>query len=211
MSDAKQSDVLAYFQRKDDAKPLPADALSSLVDEQGGQKDALIFDFQPGYFFVADTFTFGATLADDEGENILDANEGRSYGRWRSLKGSAPKPHPPFRTEPDDLSITRMIDSCSPLLLSHCLDTKPFSKAVIVKRSRDSRNGILATILRLEFTTVWIKAVEWEDGDAVVETIKFKFNEVAVTYVQRKPDGSAGPKWPCSWSSPKINAGARHG
>ena len=205
MSETKQTDVLAYFQRKGDAKPIPADALSSMADTNDGH----VKDFIAGHFFVADTFTFAAVLADDEGENIIDAREARSYGRWRALKISEPKPNPPFRTEPEDISITRMIDSASPLLFSHCLGAEPFSKAVIVKRSRNGISGLLSTTLRLEFTTVWIKSVEWEDGDAVVETIKFKYNAMAGTYVKRKPDGSVASQWPCQWTSPLT--GSTHG
>jgi type VI protein secretion system component Hcp len=204
MSETKNSDVLAYFQRQGDPKPIPAEALSDLVDST----DTLVKDFRPGHFFTADTFSFGAVLADDEGENIVDPREARSYGRWRALKVSEPKPNPPFRTEPEDVSITRMIDSSSPLLLSHCLETQPFSTAVIVKRSRNGTSGLLSAILRLEFSTVWIKAVEWEDGDAIVETIKFKFNAVKATYVRRKPDGTIASTWPCAWTNPLIAGGA---
>lgn len=204
MSETKQNDVLAYFQRDREPKAIPAEAQSDLADST----DTLVKDFVPGHFFTADTFTFGATLADDEGENLINPGEGRSYGRWRALKVHEPKPTPPFRTEPEDVSITRMIDTSSPLLLSHCLDTQSFGKAVIVKRSRNGVSGLLSTILRLEFTTVWIKAIEWEDGDAVVETVKFKFNAVKAIYVKRKPDGTVASQWPCGWTSP-LTAPAR--
>ncbi len=208
MSETKQSDVLAYFQRSGDANGIPAEAQSALRDEndKDDKIDPLLKDFKPGFFFTADTFTFGATLADDEGENLINPEEGRSYGRWRALKIHEPKPTPPFRTEPDDVSITRMIDSSSPLLLNHCLDTKSFSKAVIVKRSRNGADGKLLPILRLEFTTVWIKVVEWEDGDAIVETVKFKFNAVEAIYVKRKSDGTVGSQWPAKWASPLTAA-----
>lgn len=202
MSDTKQSDVLMYFVQKGETKGIAAESQSTLT----GADDLLMDGFAVGRFFTADTFTFGVTLADDEGENLTNPAEGRSYARWRGLKIHEPTPTPPFRAEPDDISITRQIDSSSPVLLNHCLESKPFSTAVIVKRSRIGTSGLLSAILRLEFTTVWIKAIEWEDNDAVMETLKFKFNAVKATYIKRKPDGTVASQWPCGWTSPLTGA-----
>jgi type VI protein secretion system component Hcp len=198
MADEKQNDVLMYLIAKEGSQPIEAESTSAL----SGQDARLMQGFVAGRYFSAETFSFSTVLADDEGFGAVESADTRSYSRWRGLKIGQPRPDPPFRAEPEDVSITRMIDSSSPILLKYCLDTQPFSSAVLVKRSRIGTANMLSPILRLEFTTVWIKAVEWEDGDAIKETCKFKFNAVKATYVKRKPDGRVDSLWPCSWTSP---------
>ena len=69
-----------------------------------------------------------------------------------------------------------------------------------MKRTRIGRTGMLSAILRMEFSKVWIKAIEWEDGDTVRETCRFKFASVTTTYVRRKLDGTVASLWPCDWT-----------
>ena len=83
--------------------------------------------------------------------------------------------------------------------MQHCLDVQKFSKAVVVKRTRSSRSGALTGFLRFEFEKVYVKSIEWADGDAVKESCKFKFASVKVTYIKRKPDGTVASSWPCEW------------
>ena len=109
------------------------------------------------------------------------------------------KPTPPFKAEPEDFSLTRMIDASSPILLQQCLSVQRFQKAVVVKRSRVASTGALAGFLRMEFFQVYLKSIDWTDGDAVRETCKFKYAGLNVTYVKRKPDGSTLSSWPCDW------------
>ena len=221
MADGSDSDVLMYLVAKG-SDPIPAESQSSLIPG-----DKLTADFQKGKFFEAEGFTFGVKLKDDEGtrkkkdqaksgplfddrrdprkrgdENHADVEDTRSFARWRSLSNDAVKPTPPFMAEPEDFSLTRVIDTSSPILLQQCLDVQRFVKAVVVKRSRLASSGALAGFLRMEFFQVYLKSIDWTDGEAVRETCKFKYAAVNVTYVKRKADGTTISSWPCEWESP---------
>lgn len=195
MADASSGDILMYFVQKAGATALAAESIANLVTG-----DKLTADFKAGHFFEVENFNFSIALADDEGGGPPGGDQ-RSYSRWRALKETTAKPTPPFQAEPQDVSITRRIDSSSPVLLQHCLETHRFDKAVLVKRSRTGTQGHLSGFLRMEFEKVWVKAIEWEDGDTVKETCKFKYAALKVTYVKRKPDGNPASTWPCSWTA----------
>ena len=194
MAEADDSDMLMFFVAQPGGEPLDAESASQLVPG-----DKLTADFKPGKYFEAEDFSFGIELDDDEGDVATPSSDQRSFARWRVLKPGTPKPTPPFKAEPGDVSITRPIDKSSPLLMKYCLDTHRFDKAVLVKRARSAKAGALAGVLRFEFSKVWLKAIEWENGDTVRETCKFKYESVKVTYVKRKPDGTVASTWPCSW------------
>ena len=221
MADGSDSDVLMYL-ISTGSDPIAAESQSTVV-----KGDKLTADFQQGKCFEAEGFTFGIKLKDDEGakrrqkeakkgiqfddkrdprkRGDLDeesADDTRSFARWRSLSDDAVKPTPPFSAEPEDFSVTRMIDSSSPILLQHCLSVQRFQKAVVVKRSRLASSGALAGFLRMEFFQVYLKSIDWTDGDAVRETCKFKYAAVNVTYIKRKADGTTLSSWPCDWEPP---------
>ena len=96
-------------------------------------------------------------------------------------------PSPPFRAEPDEVSITRMIDASSPILLQYCLETKPFETVVMVKRARRGTQGKLSVVLRMEFKKVWIRAIDWDDGNTVTEELQV---QVHVGRCDRMPSSS---------------------
>ncbi len=201
MSDTTKADVLMYFVQREGTPPIEAESTSALR----GNDARLMSGFMEGRYFEAENFSFGIELADDEGGAATDEDETRSYGRWRALKPGEPKPTPPFRAEPQDVSISRRIDASSPVLLKCCLEKKQFHTAVLVKRSRIGTTGMLSAILRMEFSRVWLRSIEWEDGDTVRETCKFKYASVKSTYVRRKPDGTVASLWPCEWTSQRAS------
>ncbi len=197
MSDDDLSDVLMFFKRPKEAKPIAAES-SSEVPARGAK---LMEGFMPGHYFEVQDFRFGIALADDEGGGKALQEDQRSYNRWRGLSGTD-VPDPPFKAEPRDVTIERKIDASSPVLLQHCLNTEKFEQAVLVKRARIGSGGAMAVVLRMEFSDVWIRSIEWEDGDAVEESCSFKFGAVKVIYVSRGPDGSEnGTSVNCNWSS----------
>lgn len=197
MSDTSSGDILMFF-----APDTPENALAAELQSQFETSDRLMQNFRPGFCFEVEDFAFSIELADDEGV-ARDEDEPGSYGRWRSLPADEPKPDPPFKAEPQDVTITRAIDKASPELLTHCLIPRRFEHAALVKRARYGATGKLIPILRMNFRKVWIKSVNWKDGDTVKETIKFKFADVDVTYVRRKPDGSVASTWNCAWAGVK--------
>ncbi len=195
MSEQASSEMLMYL--KTSGQMLDAESTSTIDG-----KDALMQGFSAGKFFEVESFSFSMELDDDEGRvSDNDQSEKRSYARWRGLGEKTTKPTPPFRAEPGDMSVSRRIDSSSPILLKHCLDASRFDEAVLVRRARDPVTGMLAGTMRMTFGKVWLKTIDWEDGDTVRETCKFRFSSVAIVYVRQKADGSPGPSANCKWTS----------
>ena len=198
MSDTADNDLLMYFVQSAGSDPIKAESTADLASAD----KALMTGFVAGQFFEAESFSFAIKLADDEGGHSAQPKaESRSFARWRALTDASTTPDPPFRAEPDEVSIRRMIDTSSPILLQYCLDTKPFDTVVMVKRARRGPQGKLAVMLRMEFSKVWIKAIEWEDGNAVMESCKFKFMSVSATYAKFKPSGDPDSTLNCQWSA----------
>ena len=196
MSDSVDSDVLMYMAQTA-GSPMAAESTSELNAD-----DTLTSDFVAGKYFEIEDFTLQMNLSDDEGDGAADnAKETRPYGRWRGLADDSDTPDPPFRADPDDVSFSRLIDSASPVLLKNCLDKKRFDTAVIVKRSRMGSAAQMSTILRLEFQQVFVRAVQWEDGNTVRESCKFKFGLMKATYRKRNQDSSIASSSSCSWAS----------
>lgn len=201
MSDAADNDVLMYFIQSPNTDPIKAESISELE----GADQALMQGFVAGRYFEAEEFSFSIKLGDDEGGVGTALNDTRSFARWRGLTDASLKPNPPFRAEPNEVSIKRMIDTSSPILLQYCLETKPFDSAVLVKRARRGAQGKLAVVLRMEFKRVWIRSIEWDDGDTVTESCKFKFLSVDVTYAKYKPNGDPDSTLNCSWKAKTAN------
>jgi type VI protein secretion system component Hcp len=209
MVDTTQGDVLMYFvlNSEEPSAAIAAESSSDVIPAS----DKLANDFKPGKYFEAESFTFTMALDDNEGgEDDEDDEyapkkkksllEQRSYGRWRALTTDV-KPNPPYQAKPGDVTITRMIDASSPVLAQHCLNSEKFKKVVLVKRARVGSTGILTGILRMDFNDVQIRSVEWQDGEAVKETCKFRFEKLALKYIKRKPDGSTASQWSSTWDS----------
>jgi type VI protein secretion system component Hcp len=195
LSDAKDNDVLMYFVQSPNSDPIKAESTSWLDDAD----KTMLKGFVPGRYFEAEHFSFSLKLGDDEGGVGAALEDNRSFARWRGLTDTSVKPSPAFRAEPDDVSITRMIDASSPILLQYCLESKPFDTVVMVKRARKGTEGKLAVVLRMEFKRVWIRSIDWDDGDTVSESCKFKFTSVDITYAKYTPNGDPDSTLNCSW------------
>lgn len=194
------SDLLAYILLKG-SDALAAESVSQLTD-----RDATTSDFKAGRYFVAEGFTFGVKLDDDEPsdeDSTSDDKDTRSFARWRRISPIASasgneRLKPPFRSETEEFEITRFIDSASPILIQNCLGSKEFSKLVVVKRARTGGDS-LSGFMRFEFTKVRIKSINWDNGDAVKETCRFNFDSVNVSYWRRSLLGKPQQEFKCDW------------
>lgn len=109
-----------------------------------------------------------------------------------------------------EISVSRQMDMCSPLLFSACMDREAFTKAVIVKRKivgGVDASGVTVPMmgyLRFEFDAPLITSIDWEDGDVVKEKFKFVCRGIKMTYRPQNPDGSLGEGVPATWSVPST-------
>ena len=194
MAGAASNDVLMCIQHSKDGF-LSAESASEL----DGADTMTSKDFKPGKFFEVETFSLGLKLADD------DKSDGstRSYETWRSTEkaaaAAASGQKQLFYAEPDELTVTRSIDTASPLLVRYCLNLDRLTKAVLVKRGRNSA-GKLVGFLEMEFTELSIQSVDWTNGDVVQEVCRLKYEKLTVDYNRRKPDGTKLSAWNCTWA-----------
>jgi type VI protein secretion system component Hcp len=93
-----------------------------------------------------------------------------------------------------------MADSASPILLQMCLEMQRLDKAVLVKRGRVG-SGALSAYLRMEFTKLLIRSVDWGGGTSNRETFRLHFAAVNVTYLKRQSDGTTASSWPAKWEA----------
>lgn len=121
------------------------------------------------------------------------------WSRWRSVPGDEYKKiAKKYQVDAQKMSFSRVIDRASPLFFESCCNSKPFDKAVIVKRvSRGMVNGkslLPISYLKIEFGDVLITGVDWTDGDLVKEKIEFICRKIDIILRQQGDDGSVTKK-----------------
>ena len=193
MAEARNDVIMCLFK---DTTALDAESTSEIVATDKMTQGI----FQPGKFFEVDSFSLALKLKDDDKAG-LGAGSGRSYEAWRAAKTDTPaKGEQLFYVLPEELTVVRDMDKASPALLRCCLTGDLLKRAVLVKRGRNSV-GALTGFMKMEFNDLRVRSVDWNDGDTIRETCKFKFARIVVTYVVRKADGSTMSSVNATWSA----------
>jgi type VI protein secretion system component Hcp len=102
-----------------------------------------------------------------------------------------------------DVTIERVIDRASPLLMKAALTPTPFKSATIVKRRSTGGSQTGDAYLRIDYTDVLLTKISWSDGDAVKEKITFIYRKVEVQY--RPQDASGKLRAAIQGKYPKAN------
>lgn len=97
--------------------------------------------------------------------------------------------------------MTRSIDISSGDILKYCIGRKIFESATLIKRKAAGGKSSGKVFLRLDFTEVLIKQVEWSEDDPVKETIEFVCRALTVRYAPQLPDGTLGAAKVAFWSA----------
>ena len=101
-----------------------------------------------------------------------------------------------------DVSIDRVIDRASPMLLKAALAPMPLVSAAIVKRRASGSTQTGEAYMRMDFTGVLITKIAWSDGDVVKEKITFIYRKIEFQYRSQNPSGKllnpVSGKWPLS-------------
>jgi len=106
-----------------------------------------------------------------------------------------------------EISVSRQMDKCSPLLFQSCMTMQAFRRAVIVKRKIIGNlaarrvNVPLMGYLRFEFDQPLITSIDWEDGDIIKEKFKFVCRGIRMIYKPQDPNGSLGKEIPATWKA----------
>ncbi len=202
MAEDAKTDILMLFQLE--GQPVWAEG-ALMIDP----KDDLMSEFKPppdfnsysNYFQITE-FELGMELAPKDGGSSASAAKGAApatqpggtWSNWYQHKQGDFSANP-YELKFNSGSFGRILDCASPVFFTSCCNKKEFSRAIIVKRMAQGENlkGVARlprTYMRLDFTSVLIKSISWDDGDLVTEKCTFTAKKVIITYRQQKADGT---------------------
>ena len=98
-------------------------------------------------------------------------------------------------------SITRKIDTASPLFFQASCSGKPYKQVGL--GIRKSAGGATSGVMYLAFTfkLVAVKTMSWShDDEAPKETVTFEYGGLTIQYAMQKPDGSFNPADTKGWN-----------
>ena len=118
----------------------------------------------------------------------------------KSATASTGGGHTAERVEMTDISITKLADLATPLLLQTCAAGKTIPKAKFEFMRADG-NGDRIKYFEVQLTNVLIGSVNPSvtEGDFMHETVGLKFSKVKWKYTQQKIGGGAGGNTSGGW------------
>jgi type VI protein secretion system component Hcp len=158
-------------------------------------------DYRTSTFFEIADFDFGMALKEDE---ATDKGFGDTYrmrdGAGQAIVGAFSRWRSALRTEIrsikypvelDKFSFSRNIDRASPVFFEKCCTSTTFDSATLVKRiSQGGEDRPSVGYLRIDFTSVLITGLSWDDGEMVKEKCEFISKKMTIKYRRQQADGS---------------------
>ena len=99
-----------------------------------------------------------------------------------------------------DVTVTKYVDSASPVLVKFCCNGAPIKSAVLTIRKA---GGKPLEYYKLTLTNVLVSSITPGGAggqDRLTETISLNFGQFKLEYVPQKADGSGGPVIAASWN-----------
>jgi len=207
MSGTKTNDLFMFMTNQFDGR-LDGESVLQLAKDKS--KDTLMKEFEspPTYhdwcnFFDVTEFDFSVEL-DDSDQSAGGSSYG-SHGDWYMhkdpLEAFANKPDKqsdkPYKLKKISGNFGKVVDSVSPFFFENCCKKLPFKRAILVKRAFTGQavaagDSSAQGYLRLAMTDVTITNVAWTDGDLLEEKIRFKCEEMVITYRKQANRGILG-------------------
>lgn len=173
---------------------------------QFATNDPFTEDFQADTLIEIMDFDFGINLVDKESSGVSSSAGGKNpapggatssskegkFSRFISMDGDPTALYP---VTFDEVSVSRQMDSSSPVLLQNCFQCKTVPQITVVKRKASGLGtaGGLVPYLRVDFESVLVTDVSWEIGETVMrEKMKFVCRKFTVKYRTQNADGSRG-------------------
>ena len=118
----------------------------------------------------------------------------------KSATASTGGGHTAERCEHEDITLSKLADLSSPILLQVCSSGKTIPRAKIEFMRADGQ-GERIKYFEIELTNVLVGGVSphVSEGDIMQETIGLKFSKVKWTYTQQKVSGGAGGNTSGGW------------
>ena len=100
-----------------------------------------------------------------------------------------------------DISLTKYIDKCSPILMLACSRGDQYNKATLVVRKAGGKAPLEYLIINMEDVLITSVSTGGSGGeDRLTENVSLNFSKVKVEYQPQKPDGSKdGGLIPYTW------------
>jgi type VI protein secretion system component Hcp len=221
MDDNSPTDVLMTFVQANDS-PLPCEDTSE-VDTS----DPMMKGFTParngtpGSFFEVQQFTFGLNLKEDDQSggainqtstqsggggaptsSVAAAGPAGVFSKWYGVKDPQQRAKIHYPAQMDPFQFTRLMDSASPILFQNCCNSVSFKSASLVKRKVSGNSNALQAYLRFDFDDVLVISVDWDNGQAILESVEFIFCGMKVRHRRQKFDGSADITGSADWKQP---------
>jgi type VI protein secretion system component Hcp len=219
------TDLLMFFQPETGGLiPGESRAVVNLDDQE------MVEGFAPGFYFNIEDFNTSLQVEDTEESKTADPTGKAATGgqrgpkragageflRWRSATDAELKallntnPRPGYKSNIQDYTFTRQLDLASPIFFEACLNSRYFTRAVLIKRRGIGEPGgggqwMQEAVLRLEFAYVLITALDWDDGDLVSEKCTFSFRKVTMKYRTLGLDGTLGKVQSANWAQPDAS------
>ena len=118
----------------------------------------------------------------------------------KSATASTGGGHTAERCEHEDITLSKLADLSSPILLQVCSSGKTIPRAKIEFMRADGQ-GERIKYFEIELTNVLVGSVSphVSEGDIMQESIGLKFSKVKWTYTQQKVSGGAGGNTSGGW------------
>ena len=122
----------------------------------------------------------------------------------KSATASTGGGHTAERTEHKDITVSKLADLATPLLLQNCSSGKTIPKAKFEFLRADGK-GERITYFEIELTDVLISSVApaVAQGDILTESLSLKYSKVKWKYTQQKVGGGSGGSTVGGWDLAK--------
>jgi type VI secretion system secreted protein Hcp len=144
-------------------------------------------------------------LAGIEGESVDSKHKGEidvlawSWGLSQDPPSGTGSGGGAGRVKIENISVQKLVDLASPLLLSFTAQGKRISDGTLTTRKpgKAANEFLLLKMQNVMVTSVHVNVAE--EGSAPTENVTFSFGKVEFTYRASKPDGSAGTEKSFKW------------
>lgn len=177
----------------------------------GKARNPLLKDFEPGYFFELERFSFRTGTVDDDAKvgkevpktkgqdpkKAASASQIAKRGGYQSWRSGQSRKYP---VDLQPITFNRVVDSASTTLIQACIDCQSFDSATIIKRKAAGSAAAGEVFLRVDCVGVLVIEVNWDDDDQSKEDVRFITRSVTMSYRPQLPDGSLGGTVTGFWS-----------
>ena len=106
------------------------------------------------------------------------------------------------RADFQDLSITKLMDKSSPMLMKNCAEGKPV-KEVILELCRATGSKVPYMEIKLQQVIISSVSTGGGGGGEATESVTFNYGKITETYTPFDRDGKAQGKVPAGWDLTK--------